>query len=509
MFKTLRNAWKLPDIRNKLLFTLLIIVLYRLGASIPVPYVDPQQMTNFTEVFGGTVLQYLNILSGNAFGKATLFALGVSPYITASIVMQLLTIAIPPLERLSKDGENGKKKITAITRMVTVGLALITSIGYAMIIKDWLVWSPDATTNVWINIFRYAIIVACYCAGAALVMWLAEKINDHGIGNGISMILFANIVAGAPAIIQSVIETARHSNFFGSASRDTADLVLGIILAVFVVLMFLAMLVLIVWMSDAERRIPIQYAKRVVGRKMYGGQNTNLPLKVNMSGVMPIIFANSIVAIPATLQQLFARSENGIFAKFINGSWGFISKVGDVPEKLEAFFAGFEGNALAQFASKIFGFMDAKIPDAKLANFVQSFVRFDHLGWIYLIVFLALLIAFAYFYVAISFNPVEVANNIKNNGGAIPGIRSGRPTIEFIKKILNRITLVGALLVAVIAVLPMALNILVTYFDMSNIGFMQLAFSGSSIMIVVGVALETIRELEAQMSLRNYKGFLD
>ena len=435
MFKTLKNAWRIPELKKKLLFTLRIIVLYRLGANIPVPYVSPDVFSQASDIFGGTILQYLNILSGEALSKATLLALGVSPYITASIVMQLLTIALPPLERLSKDGENGRKKITAITRIVTVALALVTSIGYALFLENNSLLSAEP------NFFRYAVIVACYCAGAALVMWLAEKINDHGIGNGISMILFANIIAGTPTTIMSIWDTAVHSQ----------NMVAGIILAVVVALMFLGMLLLIVWMSDAERRIPIQYAKRVVGRKMYGGQNTNLPMKVNMSGVMPIIFANSIVAIPATITSFISNQENG-FVKFVN-NW------------------------------------------------------FNYNTWPYVIVFLALLIAFAFFYVAISFNPVEVANNIKNNGGAIPGIRSGRPTVEFIKRVLNRITLVGALLVAFIAVVPMIANIIAGYFD--STAFLSLAFSGSSMMIVVGVALETVRELEAQMSLRNYKGFLD
>ncbi len=436
MFKTLKNAWRIPELKNKLLFTLLIIVLYRLGANIPVPYVDPNTFKEAADIFSGTILQYLNILSGEALGKATLLALGVSPYITASIVMQLLTIAIPPLERLSKEGEEGRKKITAITRLVTVALALVTSIGYAMFLanNNLLVIKP--------NFFQYAVIVACYCAGAALVMWLAEKINDNGIGNGISMILFANIIAGAYSTVLSIWDTAFGGHF---------HIAIGIVLAIVVVLMFLGMIVLIVRMNDAERRIPIQYAKRVVGRKMYGGQNTNLPMKVNMSGVMPIIFANSIVAIPATIAS-FISNQNNWFVKFVNNV-------------------------------------------------------FNYNTWPYVIVFLILLIAFAYFYVAISFNPVEVANNIKNNGGAIPGIRSGRPTVEFIKKVLNRITLVGALLVALIAVFPMILNIIAGYFD--STAFLSLAFSGSSMMIVVGVALETVRELEAQMSLRNYKGFLD
>ena len=438
MFKTLKNAWRIPELKKKLLFTLLIVVLYRLGANIPVPYVNPDTFKQASEIFSGTILQYLNILSGEALGKATLLALGVSPYITASIVMQLLTIAIPPLDRLSKDGENGRKKITAITRVVTVALALVTSIGYALFLSnnDLLVVKP--------NFFQYAVIVACYCAGAALVMWLAEKINDHGIGNGISIILFANIIAGFYSMAQSIWDLA---------TNDSLHIAVGIVLAVLEVAIIVGMIMLIVWMSDAERRIPIQYAKRVVGRKMYGGQNTNLPLKVNMSGVMPIIFANSIVAIPATIAT-FIKNQDNWLVKFINNA-------------------------------------------------------FNYNTWPYLIVFLILLIAFAYFYVAISFNPVEVANNIKNNGGAVPGIRSGRPTVEYIKRILNRITLVGALLVAFIACFPMIVNIVTGYFDATAGLFTALSFSGSSMMIVVGVALETTRELEAQMSLRNYKGFLD
>ena len=437
MFKTLKNAWGIPELKKKLLFTLLIIVLYRLGANIPVPYVDSDIFAQTSALYAGSILQFLNMLSGEALAKATLFALGVSPYITSSIVMQLLTIAIPALERLSKEGEEGKKKITAITRMVTVVLALVTSIGYAGFLDvNGLLIVEDA------KFFHYMVIVACYCAGAALVMWLAEKINDSGIGNGISMILFANIIAGAYSTILSIWQTATSGTF---------HVVVRILLAVFVVLMFLGMMIVIVRMSDAERRIPIQYAKRVVGRKMYGGQSTNLPLKVNMSGVMPIIFANSIVAIPATITTFIGSTDNWL-VKFVN-NW------------------------------------------------------FNYNTWPYVIVFLVLLIAFAYFYIAISFNPVEVANNIKNNGGAIPGIRSGRPTIEFIKKVLNRITLVGALLVAFIAVFPMILNIIAGYFG--STAFLTLAFSGSSMMIVVGVALETVRELEAQMSLRNYKGFLD
>ena len=447
MLKTLKNAWRIPELRGKLLFTLLIIVLYRLGANIPVPYVDPEVFANASAVASGTILYYLNLLSGDALGRATLFALGVSPYITASIVIQLLTIAIPALERLAQQGEEGRKKITALTRLVTVALALVTAIGYAFYLSSsgFLVISK-------LGWFSGAVIVACYCAGAALVMWLAEKINESGIGNGISIILFANIIAGLFGTAQGI-----WSLVFTKGGFQGFDWV-GLIVAVLEVAAILGMVMLIVWMSDAERRIPIQYAKRVVGRKMYGGQNTNLPLKVNMAGVMPIIFANSIVAVPATIASFMGK--NG-FTKFIE-RW------------------------------------------------------FNYNTWPYLIIFTMLLFAFAFFYVAISFNPVEVANNIKNNGGAIPGIRVGKPTVSYIKKILNRITLLGAIIVAFIAVFPM-LVIVVEYYvhgGYANVGtwnswFGPLSFIGSSLIIVVGVALETVRELEAQMSLRNYKGFLD
>ena len=440
MFKTLKNAWRIPELRSKLLFTLLVVVLYRLGANIPVPYVNPAVFQEASAVASGTILYYLNLLSGDALGRATLFALGVSPYITSSIVMQLLTIALPPLERLAKQGDEGRKKITAITRLVTVALALVTALGYAFYLNANGFLVED------LNWFNGAVIVACYCAGAALVMWLAEKINESGIGNGISIILFANIIAGLFGIAQSIWTTVFTKGGFSGFSW------VGLIIAIVEIICIIGMVMIIVWMSDAERRIPVQYAKRVVGRKMYGGQNTNLPLKVNMAGVMPIIFANSIVAIPATIAS-FMKSDSWL-AKFIN-NW------------------------------------------------------FNYNTWPYLIVFLVLLIAFAFFYVAISFNPVEVANNIKNNGGAIPGIRVGRPTVVYIKKILNRITLLGALIVAFIACFPMIVNIIDVMINANSTRFTALAFGGSSMIIVVGVALETVRELEAQMSLRNYKGFLD
>ena len=467
MFKTLKNAWGIADLKKKILFTLLIVVLYRLGASIPVPFVDTSVM-NMTDAFRGTILQYLNIISGEALGKATLLALGVSPYITSSIVVQLLTIAIPALEQWSKEGAEGKKKINVLTRIITIVLALVTSIGYTMFLEQ----GTNGTSFLSVkdpNFFHYMIIVLCYCAGAALVMWMAEKINESGIGNGISIILFANIVAGIYTTVATMWTLIFPNPIPGASAKLGFDW-LGLLISFAFIVVLLGLVLIVVWMSDAERRIPIQYAKRVVGRKMYGGQNTNLPIKVNMTGVMPIIFANSIVTIPATLAQLLSSTK-----------WGWVKK---------------------------------------FSEFTTKWFNYD--SWAYLVVFMVLLVAFAYFYVMISFNPVEVANNIKNNGGAIPGIRVGRPTVEHIKKILYRVTLVGALLIVFIACFPMVLNNILSIdairesfkefgraADYYQGLFATLAFGGSSLMIVVGVALETVRELEAQMTLRNYKGFLD
>ena len=446
MIQTFKNAWKIADIRKKLLFTLFIVLIYRVGANLYVPFVNAKAISNASLTSGTSnltqgIFGMINLFSGGAFEQASLFALNVSPYITASIVMQLLTIAFDKLRKIAEDGEAGRKKITFITRIITVALALVTSIGYVFYLNSnsWLVSE--------LNFFRGMVIVACYCAGAALVMWLAEKINEKGIGNGISIILFANIIAGTFGLVQSLWETVFTKGGFNGFSLGGMFLALGEIICI------LGFFVLIVWMSDAERRIPIQYAKRVVGRKMYGGQNTNLPLKVNMSGVMPIIFANSIVAIPATIVSFMNKTDNWFY------------------------------------------------------KFVTKF--FNYNTWPYLVVFIILIFAFAYFYVAISFNPTEVANNIKNNGGAIPGIRVGQPTVDYIQKILNRITLVGAIFVAVIAGFPMLVNVIDVAIDSTSTTFAGLAFGGSSLMIVVGVALETVRELEAQMTLRNYKGFLD
>ena len=442
MFETIRNAWKVADLKKKLLFTIFIVVLYRLGAAIPIPYVDSTALSTSMLATGGSIFAYLNILTGSAFSQATLFALGINPYITSSIVMQLLCIAIPYLENLSKEGEEGKKKINTITRYVTVGLGLITAIGYYKLLDSYGLLIEN-------GFFAGLVIVTCYCAGSALVMWLAEKINENGIGNGISMILFANIVSRLPSMAGTLLNYVMGKGTYTKLDGTVANVPVwaGIIITVFAIAIAVAMVGFIVWMTHSERRIPIQYAKRVVGRKMYGGQSSNLPIKVNMTGVMPIIFANSIVTIPSTI------------AMFVNPKEG-------------SFWAGFFG----LFAT-------------------------DSL--LYVILTFVLLIAFAYFYISISFNPIEVANNLKANGGSIPGIRPGRPTSDYITKILNRVTFIGALCLSVVAVFPLLVNII------SGNNLQALAFGGSSVIIVVGVVLETIREIEAQMTMRHYKGFLE
>ena len=426
--------------KQKLLYTLFILLLYRVGAAIYVPFVHVETMQSSFDAMGGNLFGYLNILSGDAFSKATLFALSISPYITASIVMQLLAIAIPALERLSKSGEEGQKKITQITRFVTVALAFLTAFGYYLFLKTENYLYP--TGNHW---FGGIVIVFSYAAGASLIMWLAEKINDKGIGNGISIILFANIVATLAAQVYNIVSYALSGPW-------------QLVVVELVVFGALAMLVFVVFVTNSERRLPVQYAKKVVGRKMYGGQSTTLPIKLNMSGVMPIIFANSIVAIPATIEMIIG----GV----------------DIPET----------NGWNTFWNKFWnGFFDI--------------FSADH--WVYAILFFILIILFSYFYILISFNPIEVANNLKKNGGFIPGIRPGKPTSDYITRVLNRITLIGALFLGIVAVVPLVVNIVTK----TQIG--ALAFGGSSLLIVIGVILETVREIEAQMTMRHYKGFLE
>lgn len=434
MFQTLKNAWHMTDLRKKILFSLFILLLYRIGSQIPVPFVSAAVSGSIAESSQG-LMQYLNILTGGAFANATLFALNISPYITASIVIQLLAVAIPALERLSKEGEDGRKKLNQITRYVTVALSLLTAVGYYFMLKNYNMLTDNAQGNV----FAAVVIVACYCAGSSLVMWLAEKINESGIGNGVSLILFVNIISRAPSIVYGLYQYA--------TGAKTEHLWTGILVAVGAVVLGLVMVVLIVFINDSERRLPVQYAKKVVGRKMYGGQNSTLPIKLNNTGVMPIIFASSIVSLPATIGMFVNPKAGGFWDKF--------------------------------------------------------FKVFDSGSPLYAVLTFVLIIAFAYFYILISFNPVEVSNNLKKNGGSIPGIRPGKPTSDYITKVLNRITLIGAIFLSFIAVFPMILN-LITGNAMSG-----LTFGGSSIIIIVGVVIETAREIEGQMTMRHYKGFLE
>ena len=464
MFQTLKNAWKIPELRNRLLFTLLIIVIYRLGSQIPMPWVNGAALQQTFDSMGGSALGWLNIMSGGALAQATLFALSVSPYITSSIVIQLLTVAIPAFEKWAKEGESGKKKLSLITRILTAVLALVTSIGYTMLLDTQGLLAVDGYSK-GMKFFAMAVIVMCYCAGASLIMWLAERINEHGIGNGISIILFANIITQLPTMAYGLYQLCFIKDGVLAQNANTGEvfyrglgpmfesygwqIFVGVLLCLLFVAILVAFIVAIVWFSNSERRIPIQYAKRVVGRKMYGGQSSSLPIKLDMTGVMPVIFSSSIVSILPTI-------------------------------------AGF-------------------IPNTGFGKFVTNYLGTTTFPYIAL--FLILIVAFAYFYSMISFNPIEVANNLRNNGGAIPGIRPGKPTVDYINKILHRITLLGAIFLCVLAGLPMIVNAI--WYMIDGVGIPELTFSGTSLLIMVGVALETFRELEAQMTLRNYKGFLD
>ena len=423
----MRNAWKIDDLRHKILFTLVIILLYRLGNAVPVPYVNIDALSGYFSQMQNTVLGLLNVMSGGAFSNATIFALSIQPYINASIIIQLLCIAIPALERMSKEeGEEGKKKIASITRYPTVGIGLLQGFAYYLMIRQYHFLTTQGE-GIWAAI----VIILTFTSGSALIMWLGEQITENGIGNGISMILFASIISRFPVSIVSSIRNCITGN-------------LQWWVAVLMYLGALAIIVLIVYVNDAERRIPVQYAKRVVGRKMYGGQSTHLPMKVNMSGVMPIIFAQSIASLPATIAAFSGK-----------GSDSWIMRA------------------------------------------------FDTSSITYAVIYFLLIIFFAYFYSTIQFNPIEVANNLKKNGGYIPGFRPGKPTSEFIQRVLNKITLFGAIYLGIIAVVP----ILVSHFS-SSAYLTGLSLGGTSIIIVVGVALETVRTLEGELLMRNYKGFL-
>ena len=426
MLQTLRNAWKIEELRKKILFTLVIILLYRLGNAIPVPDVNIALLNAYFAQQQSTILGLLDVMSGGAFSNATIFALSIQPYINASRIIQLLCIAIPALERLSKEGgEEGRKKIASITRYATVAIGLLQGFAYYMLIKNNNMLNADAQ-----GIWSAIVIILTFTSGSALIMWLGEQITEFGIGNGISMILFASIISRLPTSLITTVRNITAGN-------------LQWWLALLMLIGAVAMIVLIVYVNDAERRIPVQYAKRVVGRKMYGGQSTHLPMKVNMSGVMPIIFAQSIASVPATFAAFAGKTDGWVNTWFANNS----------------------------------------IP--------------------YAIIYFLLIIFFAYFYSTIQFNPVEVANNLKKNGGYIPGFRPGKPTSEFIQKVLNKITLFGAIYLGIIAIVP----ILISHFS-NAAALTGLSLGGTSIIIVVGVALETVRALEAQMLMRNYKGFL-
>ncbi len=435
MIETLKNAWKITDLRKKILFTLLIIVLFRLGCAIPVPLINPTALQSMVNS-GGNLLGYINILTGGAFSKATVFALSISPYITASIVIQLLTVAIPALEQLSKEGEEGRKKIAKITRYATVALALIQSVAYFFMLRNMGAISRYSSAGY--NIFAAIIIILTFSAGAMLVVWLGEQIDNKGIGNGISILLFAGIVSRGPAVVSTMWQYLK----LAAAGYTKYYVFVPVVIIIFVLVM-----AFIIVMTNAERRVPIQYAKRVIGRKQYGGQSTHIPIKVNMSGVLPVIFASAILSIPST----------------------------------------------------ILGFVYPSVPeDPSIGYRILSLFNYDKP--IYAILYFILIIAFSYFYVGIQYNPVEIANNLRKNNGMIPGIRPGRPTSEFIARIVTKITLVGALFLAIIAILPIILGALFG---------MNISLGGTSVIIVVGVALDTVRELESQMMMRHYKGFLE
>ena len=420
MFQTLQNAWRIPELRKKLIFTVLIMLIYRIGNVIPVPFINVNALaTYFDNVLSNTILGLYNAMSGSAFSQATILALSIQPYINASIIIQLLTIAIPALERMQKEGgEEGKKKLNIITRCTTVGLGLLMGWAYYMMLKNYGSILTDD------GFLAALVIILAFTAGSAAVMWLGEQITEHGIGNGISMILFANIISRLPGMVSTTI------------SMIWWEIIL-------VVVGMAALIVLIVLVNDAERRIPVQYAKRVVGRKIYGGQNTNLPIKVSMTGVMPVIFAQSIASLPATICAFIG----------VNDGWWYKNV-------------------------------------------------FDSSSGIYAVCYFLLIFFFSWFYASIQYDPVEISNNLKKNGGFIPGFRPGKPTADFIKKVINKIVVFGAVYLGIVALLPIVAGNLLP--DVKN-----LAIGGTSVIIVVSVALETVKALEAQMLMRHYKGFLD
>ena len=443
MIQTIRNAWKVAELRNKLLFTVFALLIFRVGSAIPVPFINTDLLSQYIQGQSASIFGLLNVMSGDAFSQATVFALSIQPYINSSIIIQLLTIAIPALERLQKEGgEEGKKKLAAITRYATVAIALIQAFGYYTFIRANSFGGQELLTAK--GVWPALVIIAAFVAGSAFLMWLGEQITEFGIGNGISIILFAGILSRGPSMIRTMYQGVRN-NLDGVTGEGIFNLPVWAIPLILIGM--LAIVVLIVFIQNAERRIPVQYAKRVVGRKMYGGQSSHIPLKVNMTGVMPIIFAQAIASLPATIAAFAGVSKND------PGFWGGFLRV------------------------------------------------FDTTSIFYIVVYFLLIVGFSFFYSTMQFNPVEVANNLKKNGGFIPGFRPGKPTADFIHKVLNKITMFGALYLAIIAIAPIVTG--------AVIGVSSLAIGGTSIIIVVGVALETTKALEAQMLMRHYKGFLE
>ena len=431
MFETFRNAWKTEDLRKRLLYTLLILILFRLGCAIPVPYITSSALESMFTT--GSMLTYLNMMSGGAMSRCTIFALGVQPYINATIIIQLLCVAIPYLENLSKEGEEGRQKLTKISNYTGAAIALLLSIAYYFIIRRM---GALKYTDGFAGIFSGIVIVACFTAGAQFVTWMGNQIDAKGIGNGLSLMIFAGIVADWSRVGSSFQDmlTRAQAGASGYYIMIPAMVILALVAVVFVVIL-----------TNAERRIPVQYAKRVVGRKMYGGQNSHIPIKVNMAGVLPIIFASSILMLP-TMILSFISTDNYIH-------WWY-----------------------------------------------KVLMLFSASGTFYAVLYFLLIIAFSYFYINIQYNPVEMANNLRKNGGSIPGIRPGTPTSDFISKILSRITLMGAIFLGLLAILPIIIG---------NVGGVSVSLGGTSVLILVGVALDTVQNLESQMMMRHYKGFLD
>ena len=431
MFQTIKNAWKIPDLRKKILFTLIMLVIFRFGSFIPVPFLSTEAISAFMSSMGeDSLLNLMNMFSGGAFSQATIFAMSISPYINASIIMQLLTVAIPALERISKEGVEGRKKIAQWSRYLTVVLALVQAWGLYMALNKDLLNTPEGIPS-WLIMVT---IILTFTAGTAFLMWLGEQINEKGIGNGISMLIFAGIVSRGPELVRTIMSYMQSGNLHW----------IGVIVLVVVAILVIGF---VVFMNNSERRIPVQYSKRVVGRKMYGGQSTHIPIKVAAAGVMPIIFAMSIMAFPATIAGFFGKT-----AANTTGFWGGV------------------------------------------LNFMSS----DH--WFYAILYFLLIIFFTYFYTAIQYNPIEMANNMKKNGGFIPGIRPGKTTSDYISKSMTKITLAGAIFLGIIAVLPIL---------MSQFAGINISIGGTSLLIMVGVALETVKQMESQMVMRHYKGFLE